>query len=68
MENIFARYYRAENVLNMQGTGIGLSIVKTHLDNLGGQIKIESVENKGTLVTLKIPNKAKYDKDFTHRR
>ena len=68
MENIFERYYRAENVLNMQGTGIGLNIVKTHLENLGGHIKIESIEHKGTLVTLKIPNKAKYDKDFTHRR
>ncbi|WP_138433209.1 sensor histidine kinase [Winogradskyella algicola] len=61
LKNIFTRYYRAENVLNLQGTGIGLSIVKTHLDNLGGSIKIESLENKGTLVTLKIPNKAKHD-------
>jgi PAS domain S-box-containing protein len=61
LENIFARYYRAENVLNLQGTGIGLNIVKTHLENLGGSIKIESTENKGTLVTLKIPNKAKHE-------
>jgi PAS domain S-box-containing protein len=61
IENVFTRYYRAENVLNMQGTGIGLNIVKTHLENLGGQIEIMSKENKGTLVTLKIPNKAKHD-------
>ncbi|MCB0399844.1 MAG: PAS domain S-box protein [Winogradskyella sp.] len=61
IENIFTRYYRAENVLNLQGTGIGLNIVKTHIENLGGSIKIDSVENKGTLVTLKIPNKAKHD-------
>ncbi|WP_426431103.1 PAS domain S-box protein [Winogradskyella sp. HB-48] len=61
MDNIFTRYYRAENVLNLQGTGIGLNIVKTHIENLGGSIKIESIENKGTLVTLKIPNKAKHD-------
>ena len=61
VENIFTRYYRAENVLNLQGTGIGLNIVKTHLENLNGTIKIESKENKGTLVTLKIPNKAKHD-------
>ncbi|MDY2587926.1 sensor histidine kinase [Winogradskyella aquimaris] len=59
--NIFARYYRAENVLNRPGTGIGLNIVKTHLENLGGQIKIDSVENQGTLVTLQIPNSAKHD-------
>ncbi|GAB4157545.1 MAG: hypothetical protein Tsb0033_09510 [Winogradskyella sp.] len=61
IENIFTRYYRAENVLNMPGTGIGLNIVKTHLENLGGQIKIDSVENQGTLVTLQIPNNAKHD-------
>lgn len=61
MPNIFTRYYRAENVLNRPGTGIGLNIVKTHLENLGGEIKIDSVENQGTLVTLQIPNNAKHD-------
>lgn len=57
MENIFKRYFRAENVLNMQGTGIGLNIVKTHLENLGGSITLKSTENKGTTVTINIPNK-----------
>ncbi|WP_299113942.1 PAS domain S-box protein [uncultured Winogradskyella sp.] len=56
IENVFTRYYRAENVLNMQGTGIGLNIVKTHLENLGGHITLKSQEHKGTLVMLKIPN------------
>ena len=57
IENVFTRYFRAENVLNMQGTGIGLNIVKTHLENLGGSITLKSTENKGTHVTLSIPNK-----------
>ncbi|MCT4628904.1 PAS domain S-box protein [Winogradskyella sp.] len=61
MENIFTRYYRAENVLNMQGTGIGLNIVKTHIENLGGSITINSIENKGTLAKLKIPNNVNHD-------
>jgi PAS domain S-box-containing protein len=61
MENIFTRYYRAENVLNMQGTGIGLNIVKTHIENLGGSITINSIENKGTLAKLKIPNNVNQD-------
>ncbi|WP_337251774.1 PAS domain-containing sensor histidine kinase [Maribacter halichondriae] len=34
-KHIFERYYRAENVLLTQGTGIGLNIVKGHLENLG---------------------------------
>lgn len=55
LENIFTRYFRAENVLNMQGTGIGLNIAKTHLENLGGSIALASKENEGTTVTLTIP-------------
>ena len=60
MDNIFTRYFRAENVLNMQGTGIGLNIAKTHLENLGGSIIITSKENVGTTVLLKIPTEC-YD-------
>ena len=45
---IFNRYFRAENVLNIQGTGIGLNIIKTHLENLGGTIGFKSIENKGS--------------------
>ena len=46
-KHIFERYFRAENVLTTQGTGIGLNIVKNHLENLGGDISFESEENKG---------------------
>ena len=57
-KNIFNRYFRAENALLTQGTGIGLNIVKTHLENLGGNIKFVSTENKGTKFTVTLPNKA----------
>lgn len=56
-KNIFNRYFRAENALLIQGTGIGLNIVKTHLENLGGKIEFESEENKGTTFIITIPNK-----------
>ncbi|MBT8245856.1 MAG: PAS domain S-box protein [Winogradskyella sp.] len=55
LANIFDRYFRAENVLNMQGTGIGLNISKTHAENLGGKILLSSEEHKGTTVILTIP-------------
>ena len=58
-KNIFNRYFRAENALLTQGTGIGLNIVKHHLENLGGSISFKSKENKGSTFTFKIPNKAK---------
>jgi signal transduction histidine kinase len=55
-KSIFDRYFRAENVINIQGTGIGLNIVKHHLENLGGTICFESKENVGTTFTITIPN------------
>jgi len=58
-KNIFNRYFRAENALLTEGTGIGLNISKTHIENLGGSINFESEENKGTTFTISIPNTAK---------
>lgn len=52
---IFNRYFRAENVLNIQGVGIGLNIVKTHLENLGGTISFKSQENKGSVFFAELP-------------
>ncbi|NOR28747.1 MAG: PAS domain S-box protein [Lutibacter sp.] len=52
---IFNRYFRAENVLNIQGTGIGLNIVKSHLENLGGTISFTSKEHKGSTFIIKLP-------------
>ena len=55
-KNIFNRYFRAENVLLTQGTGIGLNIVKDHLDNLKGKIYFESIENEGSVFTIELHN------------
>ena len=63
-KNIFNRYFRAENVLLTQGTGIGLNIVKDHLDNLDGKIYFESNENEGSTFTIELPNKAEYEKSI----
>lgn len=56
-KNIFNRYFRAENALLTQGTGIGLNIVKSHLENLGGTISFISEENKGSEFVITLPNK-----------
>lgn len=57
-KQIFNRYFRAENALLNQGTGIGLNIVKSHLENLGGHISFKSKENEGSTFTITLPNKA----------
>ena len=54
-KHVFNRYFRAENAVLTQGTGIGLNIVKTHLENLGGSIKFTSVENKGSSFVISLP-------------
>ena len=56
-KHVFDRYFRSENVLLTQGTGIGLNIVKAHLENLGGCIYFKSEENKGSTFTVEMPLK-----------
>jgi len=55
--HIFERYFRAENALLNQGTGIGLNIIKVHLENLGGKVWFESQENEGSTFSVKLPIK-----------
>ena len=54
-KHIFERYFRAENALLNQGTGIGLNIAKVHLENLGGKIYFESRDNEGTTFFVELP-------------
>ena len=53
--HLFSSFYRGANAMNIQGTGMGLHIVKRYVDLLGGQIQIQSQLNKGTTVTFTIP-------------
>jgi len=52
---VFDRFYRSKNALHIQGTGIGLNIVKKHMEKLNGSVALESEEYKGTKITIKIP-------------
>lgn len=56
---IFNRYFRAENALLNAGTGIGLNIIKSHLENLGGQIVFNSKEGEGSTFMVTLPIKVK---------
>lgn len=35
---IFERFYRTSNVSNIEGTGIGLNLVKSYMEKLGGSV------------------------------
>jgi len=45
----------AEKVTNVSGRGVGMDVVKTNIERIGGTAKIESTESKGTIVWLEIP-------------
>jgi PAS domain S-box-containing protein len=54
-KKLFTEFYRASNAKNIQGTGLGLVIVKNYINMLSGTITLSSRPNKGTLITLTLP-------------
>lgn len=55
-QHLFDRFFRATNVGNIQGTGLGLNIVKKYCELLNGDITYQSEENVGTTFFIKIKN------------
>jgi signal transduction histidine kinase len=54
-EHLFSSFFRAANATNIQGTGLGLHIVKRYIDLLGGEVALQSELNKGTTINFSIP-------------
>lgn len=57
LPKIFERFYRVSPSYkgDHAGHGLGLHIVEKFISLLGGEIKVDSVENKGTTFTFTIP-------------
>lgn len=47
-KNLFTKFFRATNAVNIQGTGLGLNIVKRYLELLHGTIEFKSNPEEGT--------------------
>ncbi|QXP80311.1 MULTISPECIES: PAS domain-containing sensor histidine kinase [Winogradskyella] len=57
IEHMFQRFYRANNTTNIEGTGLGLNIVKQYTELMGGAIKLESKLNVGSTFNIQLPLK-----------
>lgn len=63
---LFERFFRAQNAGAIQGTGLGLNIVKKYIELMGGSIAFDSELNKGTTFTVILPNFHSHEKDPHH--
>lgn len=52
---VFNAFERLSNALTQDGFGLGLSIVKSIVDMMGGTIRLESEKGKGSRFTVEIP-------------
>jgi two-component system, chemotaxis family, sensor kinase CheA len=50
-----AGFSTAEKVTNISGRGVGMDVVKTNIEKLGGIVDVQSEVNKGTVLRIKIP-------------
>ncbi len=55
LDHLYSSFYRGKNAVNIQGTGLGLHIVKRYLEVLGGDIDVSSKLDEGTIFCITIP-------------
>jgi signal transduction histidine kinase len=60
---VFGMIHKYRNQFNIRGTGLGLTITQKLVKLLGGEISLESVEEKGTSVTFTVQEHESDDKN-----
>ena len=55
-ESLFEPFHRGKNVGNIQGTGLGLSVLQTAINLHKGKIKVESKLNNGSTFIVSLPH------------
>ena len=69
LQKVFDRFQQVNNTLTrtQQGSGLGLSISKAYVAMLGGTIKVESVEGKGSKFSFTLPYKPAHELDIAQQ-
>jgi two-component system chemotaxis sensor kinase CheA len=50
-----AGFSTAEKITNVSGRGVGMDVVKTNIEKIGGTVDVQSEPGRGTTVKMKIP-------------
>ena len=58
-KNLFGKFFRAKNALNIQGTGLGLNILKRYVELMNGTVHFKSKLNEGTTFDIVFPQQSK---------
>jgi PAS domain S-box-containing protein len=69
-DQLFQRFFRAGNAINIPGTGLGLHIVKQYTELMGGSISFQSRLHEGSTFHLHLPvqliNSARDEENTDH--
>ena len=63
-KNIFNRFYKSQGLSTVEGTGIGLALVKELVELHFGEVEVKSAEGKGTRFKITIP----VDEEFYEKK
>lgn len=55
-QHLFSSFFRGKNATTIQGTGLGLHIVKRYVELIQGSIELQSKLQSGTTVTVSLPD------------
>ena len=50
-----AGFSTAEKITNVSGRGVGMDVVRTNIEKIGGTVELKTVQGKGSTFTIKIP-------------
>jgi len=70
LDSVFVPYFRARSATasGIAGTGLGMSIARTIVEENGGSIGLESTLGSGTIVTVRLPLPGARDDERQDRR